>query len=298
MNHSSSALLTSVRVQIKGLTGFRFQDFIVQFLFKVHTPEGFTDMRPQRDKGCDGIITRQKVIVACYAPEEYGKRKYKAKLEDDHKKYVANYQKDYPTWRPYLNRAPTPDDINLVRGFGLHAEEPWGPERIIEAISDLAWPLRISLYKWLGVEKELIGQDYIRFILDDLLHDRQRAANVVAREAAPNIPEKIDLNVPVEYRQEFDRFLQSTALTQADVQDILSAFYNNELETIKSRINREFGDTVGRGDFMIRFRQLQQRFYDRYNDGDDDVAARNIDAVLAYMFCICQIGDDPKKTDK
>lgn len=297
MRLGSGPLQSSVRTQLKALVGFQFQDFVVLFQFKKHGLGGFVDMRPVKDDGCDGIILGDGCVIACYAPEKYRKADYVRKVKSDHGKYIEKYCNDYPRWRLYVNHDPTPDDLKLAKGLGDHVDAPWGVERLLEAITELPWGAQIVLYRQLGVDEDLIGRDYIRSILDDQLKELRTQSSVPSKDLAPNIPGKINLNIPEQYRQEFERHLQATVASQLDVREILNAFDEREIEKVKSKVIRDFGSTFADGDFLNRYRRMQQRYNDKYNPADDDDLAHHIDAILGYMFCMCLIGDEPKKGD-
>lgn len=195
-----------------------------------------------------------------------------------------------------MNHDPAPDDIQLAKGLGAHVQEPWGVERVLEEISQLHWGSQIVLYKILGVDPQLIGKDYILSILDDLMHGDAPKEIVSARNVAPSITKKIELNISEPHQDAFEKMLLLTDMSQPDINEILSAFDNKELEKVKSRFNREYQNvSYHEENFIRRFELLQQRFNDRYNQGADDDLAHNIDALLGYMFCQCLIGKDPGK---
>lgn len=295
MKPGSGPLQSSARAQIRALGGFQFQDFVVQFQFKKYGPEGFMDLRHVRDKGCDGAVLEDGCAIACYAPSEYSKKKYVKKIQEDHAQYFKHWNQHYPRWRVYVNHDPTPDDVTITKKFGNHVEEPWGIERLLESITALPWGKQIGLYRNLGIDNDLIGRDYIKSILDDMLKADRPKPNVSSKEIAPNIPRKIAFNVPEQHQEEFDKILQATVLAQLNVREILGAFENDEIEIVKSRVIGNYSETIGNGDFVARYMHLRQRYNDKYNPAQDDELAHNIDAIIGYMFCMCLIGKEPQQ---
>lgn len=53
-------LQNSFKIQIENLLGFDFQFFVQELFLLRYGVHGFTPLRPQKDKGCDGIIKAQK----------------------------------------------------------------------------------------------------------------------------------------------------------------------------------------------------------------------------------------------
>lgn len=61
----NTPLQNKFKLQIEALSGFDFQDFIVEMLLQKYGTTGFTVLRKKKDKDCDGVINAEKRIVAC-----------------------------------------------------------------------------------------------------------------------------------------------------------------------------------------------------------------------------------------
>jgi hypothetical protein len=65
-------LRTQVLAQLGALRGFDFQQAVVELLYLEYDAEGFSDLRPVRDRGADGLIVVDRCCIACYGPAYFG----------------------------------------------------------------------------------------------------------------------------------------------------------------------------------------------------------------------------------
>ena len=90
-------------LQIKSLRGFDFQHFVRELYLLKYGEHGFTVLRDQKDKGCDGIIEEEKRVIACYGPQEIidtkkRHREFDKKAEGDYNEFNSNWKAQYPNW--------------------------------------------------------------------------------------------------------------------------------------------------------------------------------------------------------
>ncbi|MDB5813844.1 MAG: hypothetical protein JWN23_961 [Rhodocyclales bacterium] len=285
-----------LRVRLESLTGFVFQDFIERLHYKRYTADRFTNLRPVRDGGCDGLVENvpEPFAIAAYGPDQHVLRKFKRKATEDHSLYKSNWQKRCPAWRLYINCEPSPEQLNHIHALGKHTSL-WGTTRLLNMIEELDWPQKYALCKFLGIEEALLGRDIIRHLLDDLLSGRVQHDNIESRLAAPDIQAKIELNYAPEDWLDVAKHAQLTVQPQIEVSDALAAYSDAELTVIYNRLTDDFGETQFVAGFGNRMRALQWKYQEKYNASQDDFIRLYIDAFLAYVFHRCLIGTDPKK---
>src|SRR5690606_8952641 len=118
----NTPLQNRFETQLKALTGFDFQDMVIKIFQMKYGETGFTDIRPQKDKGNDGIVEIEKRIIACYGPEETqntAKRQkdFKTKAKGDFEQYKTHWQAQYPNWSIVINHKIDPQYDKVVKGL-------------------------------------------------------------------------------------------------------------------------------------------------------------------------------------
>ncbi|WP_029889547.1 hypothetical protein [Polycyclovorans algicola] len=290
----TTPLETQVRVQLRSLMGFDFQNAIVLLLYLVHDTQGFQDLRKVRDGGCDGLIESEKRAIACYGPDEAKLKKLKTKVESDYAAYAAKWRTQYPQWRVYINRDPSAEETLLVQG--LHTDgQLWGVMRVMEAASNLPWHKRVRFYRSLKIDEDLIGRDFLRPIIDDLMAERVEGDVGEYRKRAPDIERKIRANYsPAEVELE----LKSNELTfeqQAAAMALLTACSETDLNRIKATVVEHYKQTPAGATFGERIDALVQRYRQRYNAGDDDGLTLCIRGFVLWLFAQCLLGAEPSE---
>ncbi|MCW5115583.1 hypothetical protein B7L17_002055 [Burkholderia cenocepacia] len=121
-----SYLDNTLRTQIANLQGFDFQDFVTDMLFVIHGAKNFTNLRPVRDGGCDGLITSEGTAVACYAPGTETFSKWKKKVAGDYALYKKRWAPEFPDWRFFINHEPGPNHLELAKQLHGSSGVTWG----------------------------------------------------------------------------------------------------------------------------------------------------------------------------
>ena len=118
----NTPLRNRFEMQLKSLTGFDFQDVAVKIFQLKYGVTGFTDIRPQKDKGCDGIVESEKRVIACFGPKETpntNKRQqdFEDKANGDFQQYKSYWQAQYPNWSIVINHKIDPHYDKIVKGL-------------------------------------------------------------------------------------------------------------------------------------------------------------------------------------
>lgn len=275
-------------LQVKSLAGFKFQDFVTQLFLLRYGATGFIPPRKVKDKTCDGIITGERRIVACYAPEKANNSAFLSKIESDFEGYRRNWEIEYPNWMFVTNQKLSPDWIKKVDQ--LKKGTPIiGIENLAAIIEGLEGFKRRKLGKYLGVNDEYFTRDYLKEILDDLLKGTDYNDMHAEYSKAAYIGEKIELNFKMgdidaakeEYEAVFEYFSQ--------IEAILKGYENDgDIDKVKVRILRDYNDL--KGSFKERLSKLTDRYLEKYSNKNDDDYHLCIRAILIYHFEQCLIG--------
>lgn len=284
-------LQTQVLTQLAALRGFDFQQAIVELMYLVHTPDGFQDLRQVRDGGCDGLVVSEKRSIACYGPEDRALSTFRKKLKHDYANYAKTWRETYPQWRVYINRQASPEEIKLVEGLQGGADL-WGLQRIAQTIEQLPWDRRLKLYRFLRIEDALIGRDFLRPLLNDLVAMKVVVDTVSYQRRAPDIALKIKANFAEDEAAAIDRLVSLTFEQQAAAEAALTAYDETDLTRIKTRILTDF-DQVPGVRFGDRLRGLLKQYVTKYNPGEDDGLNQYIQALLYLLFAQCLMGSPP-----
>ena len=289
---NKSPLEVQLRAQVRALRGADFQQFVVHWMFAVHGVDGFQDIREMKDQGCDGLILRERCSIACYGPDHKEFKKLQKKVKSDHASYSKNWKCDYPNWRVFINRDPSPDETKLVRRLHPNADL-WGVERILEAMRDLPQHRRVPLCRLLGVDEALIGRDFLKPLLEDLVADRVTTDLVDYRKRAPDIERKIRANYSESEVQTAIDLAVLTVEQQAAAQAALTAYDETDISRIKSRVLQDFAMTPSSASFADRLRTLEGLYGAKYNSEEDDGLRAQILGLMLMLFAQCLFGRPP-----
>ena len=164
----NSPLQNKFKIQIEALTGFDFQDFIVELFLLKYGSTGFTALRKKKDKGCDGIIISEQQVIACYCPVDNDQKKFDKKAEEDFDDFKNNWQSSFPNWMFVVNHEVKPTQVNKIES--LKKETPLvGIKGILSIIDELDEFQKRKLAKYLNIDGEFLAKDFLKEILDDLL---------------------------------------------------------------------------------------------------------------------------------
>lgn len=281
--------------QIKALTGFAFQDFIIELFLQKYTASGFTPLRQVKDKGCDGIIRSERRVIACYAPVDHKPKNFSDKVKSDFDAYKKNWGKDYPDWMFITNKDVGPDmekEIDsLKKGTPL-----LGVKNIISMIQGLDGYKIRKMGELLRIDKGYFVQDYLEEILDDLLKDSELGDRSVTYSKPLYIEAKIELNyakediegVSNEFDKVFDYFKR--------IEELLQGYEGDEITRIKYKIIKDFNRFSG--SFKKRLEAQADLYQGKYSNEQDDDYSFFIRAILLYMFEQCLIGSKTEAEKK
>lgn len=293
----NTPLQNRFETQLKALTGFDFQNMVIKIFQMKYGETGFTDIRPQKDKGNDGIIESEKRIIACYGPEETqntNKRQkdFEAKVKNDFKQYQTHWQAQYPNWSIVINHKIDPQYDKIVKGLNDHSTVV-GIGQLITMIENLKNHQRRQLGAHLRIETEFFSFEYLRDFLDDLLKASEIRDTSVLYDKKGYIPpgKKMELNYSSAEIQdainEFEFLSESGALKQVD--DMMSCYEDEEIDRMKHRILYDYSNYTN-GSFKERLKQLSEFYLGKYSSNDDDDYLHYIRAVLIKLFEQCLIG--------
>lgn len=277
--------------QLKSLLGNDFQEFIIKLLFSVHGVDVFQDLRNTKDQGSDGLICPD-VSIACYGPEVKEFSSFKKKISGDYGKYLKNWSKRYPKWRIYMNRDPSPKEIQLVESFSNECQI-WGPRRVKEDLEGLPWNKKYRLYQMLRIDEAIIGRDFLKPIFEDLMTDRFQGNPIRYKEKAPDIEAKIKANYSLREIEEEISLMTLTFEQQATVEEILQTYDENELNRIKGTVLSQFNLIPLTPPFGDRIKTLCRTYEAKYNTGSDDGLSLYIRGFIFVLFAQCLMGISP-----
>lgn len=283
-------LKTQIRTQISALTGFNFQNFIVEMFLLTFGSDGFTPIRRVKDKSCDGIFSKDKTILAAYGPNTYTKKQFEEKVDSDFDGYKKNWQSKFPHWRFIVNHDLSPNEVLYVET--LH-QEIWGLEQIVAFIETLNSATIRELASILRIDvSDFLANDYLEEILSDLLRvEGQHIQNLkykpkdlteIGEKLILNYSEEVDLaSVKEEYPILSSYF--------GDVDALLGGYGDSNIDKIKVRVINDFGSTNGES-FKEKFDELTKNYQSKYSSSSDDDYLLYVRVILMYMFEQCFIG--------
>lgn len=288
----NSPLRNRFELQIKSLTGFGFQDFIIELFLLKYGEKGFTVLRKQKDKGCDGIINDEKRVIACYGPGKNNQRLFNKKVDDDFNDFRENWQKSYPNWMFIINQEISPTYESKIKS--LKGDAPiLGIKQILFIVEDLKNHDRRKLAEYLKIESEFISSDYLGDILEDLLKGSETALDNIKYDRTGRVApeEKIAINYDEadieDAINEYSLLMENGTLKQ--VSDLLFGYEDEEIDKMKHRILYDYSNLTN-GNFKTRLKQLTEYYLSKYSSEQDDDYLYYIRAVLIHLFEQCLIG--------
>ena len=275
--------------------GFDFEELVKEILLMRHGAAGFIPTRPQKDRGCDGIIVATTTIVACYGPQQYDIKAFSKKAKEDYEEYKKHWKGIYPEWQFVFNGKLGPDAISEITS--LHSGSvPWGVDNIMSIIeNEFNATQKRQVGKILGISNALISQDYMEEILENLLGMSNTNPDDLYQFRKSNlldVEEKIKLNYDQDdiniALSEFEDMLSEIFQTGK----LFSAFTDEEQDRIKSRVRSDY--KLANGKFKERIKIMTDNYLRQYSAINDDVYRHNVTSVLLYLFEQCLIGETKK----
>ncbi len=289
----NSPLQNSFRIQIQSLYKFDFQDFITKLFMFRYGAENYTPPRDIKDKGADGIITKNETVVACYGPEKIDKKRYTKKIEDDFKSYSANWQSKYNNWMFVTNNDIPEWAIKKINSLKKDSS-PVGLKNLLQIVDELSSFQKRELGNYLNVEKELFAQDYLKEIIEDLIKETSFTDENIEYKKQIYFPDKVSLNYKQEdidsVFQEYDIYFENGIFNE--IKSLLFGYEDEDTNKLKVRIINDFNNISG--DFKSRLQQLTEKYLDKYSSGNDDEYLFYIRAVSIYLFEQCLVGSKTK----
>lgn len=295
------SLKASITALIKSRREFEFEALINKIYLIKHSSNGYQQTREKRDDGAEGIIISSKTVIAAYGPDGYNKRVFEKKINDDFDDYINKWAKEYPNWIMHYNDSLAPDQIRISdilkqkavdKGLIVESVLVKGSDQIIHSIEeDFSNKQLRALSEFLGVSKELIIFDHIRSIIDDLIRGVDIDLDTIEYSLKVDISEKITLNYsPVDEKnanEEYEELAMDGTLKK--IWGIISTYENEEINSLKLRIKKEFNALLG--SFKEKLNSLTLMYLNRYANNQDDDFEYFTRALLIYCFEQCMIGD-------
>jgi hypothetical protein len=293
-------LQNQFETQLKALTGFDFQNTVAKIFQLRYGETDFTPLRPQKDKGNDGIIESEKRVIACFGPkEERDTRKrlndFEKKVKSDFNSYKNNWQSNYPNWSIVINHQIDPKYDDIVKGLMPNANATViGLDQLLSMIDNLHGHQKRQIGEMLRIDKEYFSADYLKDILEDFLKESEISERSINYDRSTYIQtmQKIELNYDEADIQaaidEYCHFAENGYLKLVD--NLMSGYNDEEINRMKSRIIYDYKYKTN-GDFKVRLKHLLEYYLVTYLSENDDNYRHCINAVLIYLFEQCLIGN-------
>ncbi|MDD3876728.1 MAG: hypothetical protein PHT69_08910 [Bacteroidales bacterium] len=283
----NNPLQNKFKIQVEALSGFDFQDFIVELFLLKYGSTGFTVLRKKKDKGCDGIIVSAKQVIACYGPADNDQKKFDKKAEEDFEDFKNNWQSKFPNWMFVVNHEVNPAQVikieTLKKGTPLV-----GIKGILSIIEELDSFQKRKMAKYLHIDSEFLAKDFLKEILDDLLKNSSSVEPRKEYNKPIYITDKVKLNFAEEEVQVALDEYDIVAEYFSDIQDLINGYEDDDIDKIKHRVVFDYSQT--NGSFKERLNSLSNLYLGKYsNDGDDEYRFY-VRALLIYIFEQCLIG--------
>lgn len=284
-------------LQIKSLTGFDFQDIVIKIFQYYYGITDITDIRQQKDKGCDGIIESEKRVIACFGPKENmntikRQKEFISKSNSDFALFVQNWQINYDYWSIVINHVIDPFYDLHVKSLNSNTSVI-GLKQIINMLENIKGFQRRQLGEFLRIDHEYFANDYIKEILDDLLkEDGDYGADIKYKpKELSQIAAKIELNFSnndiQEINTEYEEFLLQGLFSQ--IRSIFYGYEDNDISKIKIRVIADLNQKTN-GNFKEKLNQLSDFYIEKYSHSSDDEYLYYIRGLLLYLFEQCLIG--------
>ncbi len=279
-------LRRTFKASIITINGSEFHNFVSR-LFLLHFGVNFDSVKQKRDRGCDGIIDRKK-IVAVYGPSIVNKnlKEFKKKSSADYDKYKQNWEKDYNDWCFVYNGECTADRINHLRNLKADVII-YDLNQILEMISKLSFPKFRELANLLGISIEYYRNDILKQITEDLIKTPKINVDYSIRNPK-DIEEKIKKNYDKEDHS-LIRKKHEIAFTDIEaLKVLLKAYDDTDISAMKMRILDLFERFEG--NFKEKMKIVKEVLCDEYKNSKFNYF---VEVILLYLFESCIIGENP-----
>ncbi|GAA3946811.1 hypothetical protein GO495_27310 [Chitinophaga oryziterrae] len=303
-----NSLKASIEALIRAKRGFEFEALISEIHLIQYGSDGFQPTRERKDDGAEGIILSSKTVIAAYGPDAYDEKRFLKKVNDDFDDFLNKWAAENPNWKMHYNGSLAPEQIRISETLKSKAASKQitvniilvkGVDQIMQLVEEeFSNKQQRQLATYLGVAKELIIFDHIRSIIDDLIRGIEIDPENIRYDLKIDIEEKINLNYTPEdailASEEYQDFVVNGTLKK--IWGILSTYENEEINSLKMRIKREFNNLTGT--FKDKLNRLTESYLNKYSSGQDDDFEYFTRALLVYSFEQCMIGDKIKSEEK
>lgn len=279
-----SILIELIETQIRGTLDTSFQELIDEIFLHKYGNE-YKPIKPKKDQGCDGIIEKEKTVIACYGPERYDLAKFKSKIKLDHDSYEKNWKDNYPKWLVVYNDEVRSAQEKFIKTLCPNGEII-GIKTIKKGVEELQGYKIRRIAKFLKIDDSYLSNDYLSEILDELLKDSQTNTSPIEYKRPTYIIDKIKLNYD---ENDIDGAVNEYSLVSEyfnQLGNLITGYTDTEINSLKRKIIADFN--LINGNFKERLEQLTARYSEKYNN--DDEYALFIRVILIYIFEQCLIG--------
>jgi hypothetical protein len=295
-------LQNQFEIQLKSLTGFDFQNAVIEIFLLKYGETDFTIIRLQNDKGADGIVESEKRVIACFGPKTISNaqqrhKRFEDKINSDFELYQSHWQSRYPNWSVVVNHSIDPQYNIIVKNLTSNGTVI-GLEQLLSMINSLKNHQKRQLGKYFRIENEYFRSDYLHDFLEDILKESEISGEEIKYDKTAYISarQKIELNYDTAdihgAINEFE-FLAEEGLLKL-VNDLMASYNDGEINSMKNKILYDYNNQTN-GSFKNRLRILSEQYCSKYSSNDDDDYLLCIRAVLITLFEQCLIGKKVKQ---
>lgn len=272
-----------LKQRILTLFGNDFQQF-VEKLYLLNYGTDFTPIIQKRDKGCDGFINGDRIVIAVYAPEKRDLRRFKTKVGDDYRKYREHWEPMYPNWQLVYNNVFTAEELQFIESLKPSAIKI-SVEHLLDIYKRLSWTHKRDISNYLGMDDQFFRDDILGSIVDDLIKGSTDNEDF-SQDKPIYIEDKIKLNFEHERVESAKDEYHDALLYFGELKKLLFSYTDREQLALKSKIRRDYGKYSG--SFSVRLDALTKEYSVQH--GNDDLYIFHVRVFLLYYFEQCLIG--------
>ncbi len=284
-----------LKSEIENLYGERFNEVIDKIFFIIYG-EKYKSIKQKKDLGSDGILEmdKERLSLACYAPEKYRESKFKEKIDEDFEKYKRSYKKLGYKWWFITNQKLLGSMFTYIRSKDSDIDI-WGREELINSIlSQPPSKRRKILLDVFSFSQELIIYDFIEEIIYEIIENKKSKLKYKpCYSVSVDTYEKIKRNFTGEdieiMKRKFEYFYADNVTY---IEKVLNSFDNDFISNLKEQVLREYQYINEKFTFKKKFCLLVDRFSSKYPE--DQWYKNYVELILLYLFEQCLIGTKPE----
>lgn len=272
-----------LKQRILTLIGNDFQQF-VEKLYLLNYGTDFTPVKQKRDKGCDGFINSDHIVIAVYGPETRDLRKFKNKVREDFEKYQEYWELEYPKWQVVYNNSFTAEELQFIESLKPNTIKI-SVEHLLDIYRGLDWTNKRHIFTDLGIDAQFFRNDILSSIIDDLIKNSDHNENI--QQVKPiYIEDKIKLNFESTDIETAKDEYHDSLLYFGELRRLLSSYSDREQLALKSKVRTDYNKYSG--SFAKRLSYLTEQYAEQYKE--DDLYIFHVKILLLYFFEQCLIG--------